>query len=211
MTPMTDQTPRAARRSAWKTALVVFAVVPAVALLGWSRGTEEVRAAQAEPVAAVAAAPQAAPPGVGGPVGTQAAADYYLKIEGVEGEVTDRGLEGAIQIESWSWGATQQGSMGAGSGGGAGKVSFQDFHFTMSVGKASPQLFKACATGQHIKKAVLFVRKAGGGQQDYLVVTFEDILVSSFQSSGDGGAVPTEQVSLNFAKVGYDLATSKGR
>jgi len=45
----------------------------------------------------------------------------------------------------------RRGNLGKGSGAGAGKVSFQDFHFSMKINKASPGLFRPqCATGKHI-------------------------------------------------------------
>ena len=92
------------------------------------------------------------------------ASDFLLEIDGIKGESKDKKHKETIEVESFSWGATQPGSFASGQGGGAGKVTFQDIHFTSTVNKASPLLAKACATGQHIKKAVLFVRKAGGTQ-----------------------------------------------
>jgi len=131
-----------------------------------------------------------------------ASADYFLKIDGVDGESSDDKHKNQIEILSWSWGASNTGSMGAGGGGGAGKVSMQDFHFTHSVDKSSPKLFMALATGEHYKQVTLSVRKAGGDQQDYLTYTFSDVLITSLNSSaGSGDPVPTEQVSLNFSKI----------
>ena len=143
-----------------------------------------------------------------------AVVDYFLKIDGMEGESNDSKHKNEIQVESFSFGATQAGTFAHGSGGGAGKVSMQDFHFTQKVNKASPKLALACATGQHIKKAVLTARKAGGTQQDFYVVTFTDLLVSSYQigGSGHGDTVPIDQISLNFAKIEwkYQLQDDKG-
>ena len=139
-----------------------------------------------------------------------AAADYFLKIDGIEGESQDSKHKGEIEIQSFSFGATQTGSFAAGGGGGAGKVSMQDFHFTVPHNKASPKLMLACASGQHIKKAVLTVRKAGKEQQEYLKYTFSDVLVSSFQSGGGGGNVmPVDQISLNFAKIEHEYKEQK--
>ena len=139
-----------------------------------------------------------------------AAADYLLKIDGVEGESQDSKHKAEIEIQSFSFGATQTGSFAAGGGGGAGKVSMQDFHFTVPVNKASPKLMLACASGQHIKKAVLTVRKAGKEQQEYLKYTFSDILVSSYQTGGGGGDVmPVDQISLNFAKIEQEYKEQK--
>jgi type VI secretion system secreted protein Hcp len=132
-----------------------------------------------------------------------AAVDYFLKVDGIQGESKADKHKNEIDIESFSWGATQSGTFAAGGGGGAGKVSMQDFHFTMPVNKASPALFLSCAQGDHIKNATLTCRKAGKEQQEFLKVTMSDILVSSFQTGGHGGGdvVPTDQISLNFAKI----------
>ena len=131
------------------------------------------------------------------------AVDYFLKIDGIDGESKDSKHGGEIDLDSFSWGETQTGSHGFGGGGGAGKVQMQDFHFMMNVNKASPKLFLACATGTHIKNAVLVARKAGKDQQDYLKVTFNDLLVSSFQTNGDANAnsLPVDSISLNFAEI----------
>jgi len=87
--------------------------------------------------------------------------DCFLKIDGIDGESRDERHAREIDVLSFSWGETNSAGAGRG-GGGAGKVSMQDFHFTMRLNRASPLLAKACATGQHIKSAVLTCRKAGG-------------------------------------------------
>lgn len=134
-----------------------------------------------------------------------AAVDYFLKLDGIEGESTDDKHKNEIDVESWSWGETNSGSHAGGGGGGAGKVSMQDFHFVMKVNKASPKLMLNCATGEHIKKAVLTCRKAGGEQQEYLMVTMSDLLVSSYQTGGSSGSViPVDQISLNFSKIEFE-------
>lgn len=140
-----------------------------------------------------------------------AAVDYFLKIDGIAGESADSKHKGEIDLQSFSWGASNAGSFATGGGGGAGKVAMQDFHFVMKINKASPKLMLACANGEHIKKAVLVCRKAGKEQQEYLKVTFGDILVSSYQTGGSGGGdvFPTEQISLNFAKVEFEYKEQK--
>lgn len=140
-----------------------------------------------------------------------ASVDYFLKLDGIDGESADSKHKGDIDLQSWSWGESQAGSHGGGGGGGAGKVSMQDFHFVMSNNKASPKLMLACATGEHIKKAVLICRKAGTEQQEFLKITMSDLLVSSYQTGGSsgGGTAPTDQISLNFAKIEYEYKEQK--
>jgi len=139
------------------------------------------------------------------------AVDYFLKLDGIDGESKDSKHSGEIDLESFSWGETQTGSHAFGGGGGAGKVQMQDFHFVMKANKSSPKLLLACAEGEHIKKAVLTCRKAGKEQQEFLKITMSDLLVSSFQISGSshGDEVPTDQVSLNFSKIEYEYKDQK--
>jgi type VI secretion system secreted protein Hcp len=140
-----------------------------------------------------------------------ATVDYFLKIEGIEGESQDAKHKGELQIETYNFGASQTGSHAAGGGGGAGKAHLQDFSFVMLANKASPKLFLACCNGHHIPKAVLTCRKAGKDQQEYLKVTLTDLLVSSFQSGGPhkGELLPFDSVSLNFAKLEIEYKEQK--
>lgn len=140
-----------------------------------------------------------------------AAVDFFLKLDGIDGESQDSKHKGEIDVESWSWGESQAGSHAGGGGGGAGKVSMQDFHFVMKVNKSSPKLLLACATGEHIKKATLVCRKAGKEQQEYLKITLTDLLVSSFQTGGSEGSstLPVDQISLNYTKIEYEYKEQK--
>jgi type VI secretion system secreted protein Hcp len=140
-----------------------------------------------------------------------AVADFFLKIEGIDGESQDSKHKNEIDLESWSFGENQTGASHAGGGGGAGKVHMQDFHFVMRVNKASPKLFLACATGEHIKKAILTCRKAGKEQQEYLKWNFTDLLISSYQTGGSshGDALPVDQISFNFSKVEVEYKEQK--
>ena len=134
------------------------------------------------------------------------ATDYFLKIDGIEGESDDSKHKNEIMLESWSWGESNAGSAAHASGMGAGKVSMQDFHFVMHVNKATPKLMLACATGEHIKKAVLTCRKAGKDQQEYLKVQMEDLVVTSYSTGGSAAsdAIPLDQISLNFTKIEFE-------
>ena len=138
-----------------------------------------------------------------------AAVDYFLKIDGIDGESLDSRKEKWIEIQSWSWGESNSSTVIGGAGGGTGKVSVQDLHFTAKVNKSSPQLMLACATGEHIKKATLTCRKSGGKQEEYLVIELENVLISSYQSGGAANGKlgvddrPIDGISLNFQKMEY--------
>ena len=140
-----------------------------------------------------------------------ATVDYYLKIDGIEGESQDSKHKGEIEIDSFTWGASQTGIAGFNNGGGAGRVVMQDIYLTMMSNKSSPKVALACASGEHIKKAVLVCRKAGKEQQEFLKYTFSDLLVSSFQTGGSrhSDVVPVDQFSFNFAKIECEYKEQK--
>ena len=131
------------------------------------------------------------------------AVDYFLKIDGIEGDSQDAQHKGELVVESFTWGETQTGTSTSGGGGGAGKVSMQDFHVVTRMSKASPKLFLACASGQHLKSAVLTGRRGGKEQTEFLKWALADVLVTSYQTTGgtDDGAVPTDSLSLSFTRI----------
>jgi type VI secretion system secreted protein Hcp len=139
--------------------------------------------------------------------------DYFLQIDGVEGESPDAQYPGLIQVQSWQWAEENSGRWGFGSGGGAGKVEMKDFEFRMVSNKASPKLFLMCATGEHVPQAKLICRKSGGTQMDFLTVTFSNCLVSSFTTVGNlpgdmatkqgltDTVLPVDEIKINFARI----------
>jgi type VI secretion system secreted protein Hcp len=138
------------------------------------------------------------------------ASDIFAKIGDIKGESPDDKHKGEIEVLSWSWGVTQSGTMAHGGGGGEGKANFNDFNFTHHIDKASPVLLKACATGEHIKDATVTVRKAGKGQQEFLIIKMNDIIITGVAPSGAGdGAATAEHVALQFAKVDLEYKPQK--
>ena len=138
------------------------------------------------------------------------ALDIFAKIGGIKGESSDAKHKDEIEVLSWSWGVTQSGSLTPGSGGGAGKASFQDFSFSHHVDKASPLLMKSCATGAHISEATITVRKAGKGQQDYLIIKMNDVIITSVAMSvASEEPTTSENVTLQGAKVDLEYRAQK--
>src|SRR3982751_5752977 len=140
-----------------------------------------------------------------------ASVDYFLKIDGVDGESTDDKHAKEIEIESFSFGGANSGSFSSGGGGGSGKVVLNDFSFVKKVDKASAKLFTACATGEHLKNATLVCRKAGKDQQEFLTIVLSPILISSIHTAGSAGSdvIPMDQVSINYAKIEFKYKEQK--
>ena len=130
------------------------------------------------------------------------AMDMFIKIGSLKGEAQDKTHKDEIDLLSWSWGISNSGSAQQGAGAGAGKCNVQDFSFTKYLDKSTPDLMLAACNGKHFDKAVLTVRKAGETPLEYLLITMEEVLVSSVSTGGSGGEDRlTENVTLNFAKV----------
>ena len=137
------------------------------------------------------------------------ASDIFAKIGDIKGESLDDKHKDEIEVLSWSWGVTNARPAAAGSGAGAGKASFHDLSFTHKIDKASPVLMKGCATGVHLKEATITHRKAGKGQQEFLVVKMNDVIITSVTNEDSSGGANVETVSLTFAKVDLQYRPQK--
>ena len=137
------------------------------------------------------------------------ASDTFLKVGDIKGESADDRHREEIDVLAWSWGVVQTASA-TGTGKGKGRATFSDFSFTHLVDKASPSLMRACATGEHVKEAILTVRKAGKDQQEYLIVKMSDVIVTGVLPSGSGGGDGlVEMFSLQCAKVDLEYKPQK--
>lgn len=137
------------------------------------------------------------------------AVDMFLELEGVKGETSDKAFKSknAMDILAWSWGMSNSGTFHSGTGGGSGKANFQDISVTKYIDLASPNLMLFCANGKHIAKGTITIRKAGENPLEYVKISLEKILVTSYSTGGSGGEERlTENVSLNFAKVKVEYA-----
>jgi type VI secretion system secreted protein Hcp len=122
--------------------------------------------------------------------------DYFLRIDGIAGESTDAKHKGELAVQTFLWGENQ-------TGGGAGKLSAGPLIITARSSKASPPLLLACATGQHVKSAVLSARRAGGGkgQFEFLTISLADVLITSYEVNANADGGPLDEVSLAFAQI----------
>ncbi len=138
------------------------------------------------------------------------ASDIFAKIGDIKGESLDDKHKDEIEVLSFSWGVANAGIISAGGGGaGAGRATFQDLSIVHQIDKASPLLLKACATGTHIKDATITHRKAGKGQQEYLIVKLNDVIITGVTHGGASGQPFSESVSLAFAKVDLEYKPQK--
>ena len=137
------------------------------------------------------------------------ASDIFAKIGDIKGESIDDKHKDEIEILSYSWGVTSSGSAPTSSGAGTGKATFHDLVVVHNIDKASPDLMRACATGTHLKDATITHRKAGKGQQEFLVVKMNDVIITGVTHGNATGQQSSETVSLAFAKVDLEYKPQK--
>jgi type VI secretion system secreted protein Hcp len=134
------------------------------------------------------------------------AVDYFLKLDGIQGESSDTNHKDDIQIMSWSWGASQVSSVSGTGGSGAGKADLSDFSVMTNFDKATPKFFKSICAGTHIKTGTLSATKSGADGKPYLKVDFKELFVSSLQISASS-EIPSVSISFTYNEIKIDYST----
>lgn len=132
------------------------------------------------------------------------AADYYLKIKGIDGEATD----GSIGLTGYAWDsradvgrfAEYTAPRDAASGMASGRRMHKPMTIVKEVDKASPKLMEACAKGTHVGDVEVWSREGGQARLRY---TLQEAIISSYSISGpaEPSAHPVESVSFSFAQI----------
>ena len=134
--------------------------------------------------------------------------DFYIKLDGIDGECTDSKHTKWIEVLSYSTGVEQHG--GVHSAGGqttTGRANFQDLSIVKYLDASTPKLAKFCAQGEHIAKGELQLCQATKDKHPYMKYLMTDVVISSVRPSGNGGGesgLPTEEVAMRFAKIEWE-------
>jgi type VI secretion system secreted protein Hcp len=146
-------------------------------------------------------------------------ADVYafLELKNIDGEAQDSKFKDKIELQSFSWGATNSSSYESGTGGNIGKGNIHDISFSKFMCKASPELMKRAVSGKAIESGQLTLCKLSGETDgdkiSYYVVKMEKIVLTSYHVGASGGAqLPMESGTLHFvvAKPKYTPQKNEG-
>ncbi len=137
-------------------------------------------------------------------------ADYFLKIDGIEGECADPAHKRELRIVTFSKAVSNPHERGGGMPISAPVCD--DVRFTMRVDRAYTGLLIASMQNQLLKKVILTCRKAGKDAREYLIITLSDVMVSSCRLTGspDSNPIPMLHFSLNFAQIQEEYRAQKG-
>jgi type VI secretion system secreted protein Hcp len=160
---------------------------------------------------------------------TLAAVDMYLKIGDIKGESSDKGHKDEIDVLAWSWGASSSGVTGDRQLAGRhpqgrhpqgrhpqgrhpqGKDVPGELQISIMADKSSAVLTQACNTGKHFKAVTIKQRNDKEGRR-YMRYKLTDVMVTRCSTgSSSGGDRPTENITLNSAKVDWAYNKQKAK
>lgn len=144
----------------------------------------------------------------------------YMKIDGIDGNVTAKGYEKWIELETVSWGVGR--SISAKPGVVADrevtKPSITEVTITKRMCQTSPHIFTEACVGKAKPAVKIHVCQTSDNISPYMEYILNNVLVSHYNvqvTNTNGSAAPIEAISLNFDKVEmkytpYDAAHKAG-
>lgn len=133
--------------------------------------------------------------------------DFYIKLEGIDGESNDKSHAKWIEVLSFSHGSQQTVTIGRATDV-TGRGQFTPFVFTHLVDKATPKIQQYTMSGMNISKVTFNVCRAiAGAQTPVYEVTLENVKVgkaeisAEFTDSTESFNMPVERVELVAAKI----------
>lgn len=142
-------------------------------------------------------------------------ADIFLHVQTkragkVKGEAVAHGHTDDIVVAGWHWG------LSSGSAVGDTRATARRSYTALTVHKhidqATTALMSALASNDEVKEAKLTMRRAGGAQEDYFLVTLKGARITSLQhdTGADGEARETLSIAFTEVEVEYRPQRASG-
>lgn len=128
----------------------------------------------------------------------------FLKLDSLKGESRDKQHEDEIDVLTLGFGGinTPTGTNGSTGQRTPGTVALSGLNLTKYFDRASLALFTAAVAGTHFHEAIITVRKNGSKPTNLLVITLDNVIVSSLAEGGSSGEDRlTENVTFNFMSI----------
>lgn len=142
--------------------------------------------------------------------------DIYAKFGKIKGESTDKKYKDQSSLDSivHSLSNESSGDRSTGGGGAKGIANHGEIQFTKKFDAASPELIKACLTGEHMDIEIALCRQSGNEKQEFLKYELTDAYISSLNHNsfgGEGGVEESGSINYGTIKWTYDKSDSKGK
>ena len=134
--------------------------------------------------------------------------NIYMKLEGLEGPVIQKGFERYIELTGLN---ENVGNFIAKTGAGAAssKVQFDDFKVKKEVDKTSPKLKVNLVSGKHIPQAIITYK--GYNETDVFTITLSDVSIKNIITTTEckPGCIISEELTLIFEKIKWEFRDAK--
>jgi type VI secretion system secreted protein Hcp len=135
----------------------------------------------------------------------------YLQLGDIKGETQTASLEGYIELDSYSFGASNPADIGSG-GLSGGVISLSDFTFSCNTDKSSGDMLKQLFSGKPVDTATFKLFEATGGDNigdPYVTVTFTNCLLTSQSFGGGSQGKPSQSISFAYEQIVYAYSAQK--
>ncbi|NJM32706.1 MAG: type VI secretion system tube protein Hcp [Limnobacter sp.] len=134
--------------------------------------------------------------------------DMFLALSGsrqgaIQGESSANGHNQEIEINSWSWGMSQDVNLVA---HGQSKASSRAIQVTKDVDRSSTAIMSALKSAEVLSEVVLVCRDSGGERPiDYLKIRLRSARICDYEISGAGSESNARQVQETFSLAFKDI------
>ena len=135
----------------------------------------------------------------------------FMKYGDIEGDVTTEGFEKWTELQSCQWGVGR--GVGSAMSGAMSRESsvpsISEIVCSKMMDAASPKLWTDSVAGMfNTMVTITFTTTSAGATEKFLSYELTDCGLSGYSISS-GGDMPSESLSLNFAKVSWTLTPIK--
>jgi type VI secretion system secreted protein Hcp len=139
--------------------------------------------------------------------------DLFLHVQTkragkIKGESISPGHADDIVLSGWAWGLNA--GLAVGSTVSDTRRSYTALTVHKSIDRATTGLMSALATNDEVKEAKLSMRRAGGEQEAYFVVTLKKARIASLQHQAAPDGTTLETVGLTFIEVEVEYHPQQG-
>ena len=132
--------------------------------------------------------------------------DYFLKLDGAQGESKHVNHSNEIRVLSWNWGGDSESTVGRTQGSGAGKVTMQPLTIVAEFDSAFTKVAGFLTQGKHISNATLSAVKHGSNNQDYMTIKMTEVFVASMNVTASG-QVPVVNLTFTYKSINTEYKT----
>lgn len=130
----------------------------------------------------------------------------FVNYEGINGESSDSGHSGWMDVESIAWGVGRQITSNSSTAGDreSSNAVISDLQIVRYMDTATPKVFieSCCGTGKTVK-IHLSKTGTGSGSDVYMEYTLKNALISNYtvDASSQSNSRPTETITISFVDV----------